>query len=87
MTVIPIVIGALSTVIKVILQGLDDLEMRGRVEIFQTRALLRTARILRRILEACCHSDSSRKLPANTVMKNFQMSFKKIIILIIFLFT
>ena len=46
-TVIPIVIGALGTVTK----RLEDLEIRGRVEIIQTAALLRSAISLRRILE------------------------------------
>ncbi len=51
MTIIPIVIGAFGTVIKGLLKGLVDLEVRGRVETIQTTALLRTARILRRVLE------------------------------------
>ena len=50
-TVIPIVIGALSTVTKGLVQGLEDLEIRGRVESIQNTALLRIARILRRVLE------------------------------------
>ena len=50
-TVIPIVIGALGTVTEELVQGLEDLEIRGRVETIQTTALLRSARILRRVLE------------------------------------
>ena len=50
-TIVPIVIGALGTVTKGLLKGLEDLEVRGRVETIQTTALLRTARILRRVLE------------------------------------
>ena len=34
-----------------VLKGLEDLEVRGRVETIQTTTLLRTARILRRFLE------------------------------------
>ena len=49
--IIPIVIGAFGTVTKGLLKGLEDLEVGGRVETIQTTALLRTARILRRILE------------------------------------
>ena len=49
MTVIPVVIGALSTVSKGFVQVLNDLEIRGRVETIQTTALLRSARILKRI--------------------------------------
>ena len=51
MTIIPIVIGAFGTVIKGLLKGLDDLEVGGRVETIQATALLRTVRILRRVLE------------------------------------
>ena len=46
-----IVIGALGTIIKGLLKGLGDLEVGGRAETIQTTALLRTARILRRILD------------------------------------
>ena len=50
-TIIPIVTGAFGTVTKGLLKGLEDLEVGGRVETIQTTALLRTARILRRVLE------------------------------------
>ena len=50
-TIIPIVISAFGTVTKGLLKGLEDLEVDGGVETIQTTALLRTARILRRILE------------------------------------
>ena len=50
-TIVPIVIGALGTVTKGLLKGLDHLEVGGWVETIQTTALLRTARILRRVLE------------------------------------
>ena len=49
--IVPIVIGALDTVTKWLLKGLEDLEVGGRVETIQMTALLRTARILRRVLE------------------------------------
>ena len=45
-TIIPIVIGAFGTVTKGLLNGLEDLEVGGRVETIQT-----TARILRKVLE------------------------------------
>ena len=51
MTTVPIVIGAFGRVTKGLLKGLADLEAGGRVETIQTTALLRTARILRRVLE------------------------------------
>ncbi len=50
-TIIPIVIGAFGTVTKGLLRGPEDSEIGGRVETIQTTALLRTARILRRVLE------------------------------------
>ena len=50
-TIIPIVIGAFGTVTKGLLKGLEDLEVGGRVETIQTTVLLRTARILRGVLE------------------------------------
>ena len=34
-----------------LLKGLEDLEIRGRVATIQTTTLLRTAKILRRVLE------------------------------------
>ena len=40
-----------NTITKGLSKGLDDLEVGGRVETIQTTALLRTARILRRVLE------------------------------------
>ena len=50
-TIIPNVIGAFRTVTKELQKGLEDLEVGGRVETIQTTTLLRTARILRRVLE------------------------------------
>ena len=51
MTVIPIVISALGTIPKGLVKRLKMLEIRGRVETIQTTVLLRSARILRRVLE------------------------------------
>ena len=50
-TVIPIVIGALGTIPKGLVKGLKELEIEGRAETIQTTALLRSTRILRRVLE------------------------------------
>ena len=50
-TIVPIVIGALNTITKGLLKGLEDLEVSGLVETIQTTALLKTARILRLVLE------------------------------------
>ena len=50
-TIVPIVIGAFGTVTRGSLKGLEELEVGGRVETIQTTALLKTARILRKVLE------------------------------------
>ena len=47
-TVTPIVISALGTVSKGLVQGLENLKIRGQVEIIQTTALSRLASILSR---------------------------------------
>ena len=45
------VIPMLGTVNQGLVQGVEDLEMREQVETIQTTELLRSARILRRVLE------------------------------------
>ena len=50
-TIIPIIIGAFSTVTNVLLKGLEELVVGGWVETIQTTELLRMARIQRRVLE------------------------------------
>ena len=81
-TVIPVVIGALGTITKGWVQGLDGLEIRGWMEIIQNSALLRSARILRIVLETCWHSDSSEKLSVSIGVKNSQRVKITIIIII-----
>ena len=49
--IVPIVIGALGSITKGLLKGLEDLEVGGRVETVQMTALLRMARILRQVLK------------------------------------
>ena len=49
--IIQIVIGAFDSVTKGLLKELEDLEVGRRVDTIQIIALLRTARILRRVLE------------------------------------
>ena len=49
-TVIPTVTGVLGTIPKGLVKGQENLEIR-QVEIFQTRALSRSTRILRKVLE------------------------------------
>ena len=48
---IPIVIGALGMVPKYSERGLEQLEIGGRIKTLETRASLRSTRILRRLLE------------------------------------
>ena len=50
-TIVPIVMGAIGTITKGLLKGLENLEFGGPVETIQMTPLLRTARILRRVLE------------------------------------
>ena len=51
MTVMPIIVGALRTVPNRLEKRLAKMEIRGKIENIQTIALLRSARILRRVLE------------------------------------
>ena len=50
-TVISVVIGALGTVPKGLESGLEELKIGERIETIQPTALLRWARILRRVLK------------------------------------
>ena len=50
-TIVPIVIGAFGTINKGLLKVLEDLKVGERIETIQMTALLRTARILRQVLE------------------------------------
>ena len=50
-TIMPIEIRALVTVTKGLVKGLQELKITGWVETVQTTALLRSTRILRRVLE------------------------------------
>ena len=59
MTVIPIAVSTHVPVTKGLIQGLEVLEIRGRVEIIQKTELLRSARLLRRVLEICFEKPSA----------------------------
>ena len=74
----PIVIGALGTVITRLVKGLEDLEIRGWVEIIQTTAEYWEESW--RLEETCCHSNSIQQPPAKAGDKISQKS--KIILLI-----
>ena len=69
-TIVPIVIGAFGTITKGLLKGLEDLEVGRRVETIQMSALLRTARILRRVLETW-EDLLSLKLQRKTICQNW----------------
>ena len=70
-TIIPIVIGAFGTVSKGLLKGLEDLEVSDRVETIQTTALLKTARILRRVLET--YGDLRRLAVTQSLVKTISL--------------
>ena len=69
-TIVPIVIGAFGAVTKGLLKGLEDLEVGGRVGTIQTTALLRTARIFRKVLETWGNLLSLR-LQTKTISQNW----------------
>ena len=52
-TIVSIVISGLATVTKGLIQGVDDLKIRRRVETIKTTALFWSARIMKRVLETC----------------------------------
>ena len=62
--VAPMVIGALCPISKGLVQGLEDLEIRGGVEAIQTTELLRSARIMRKVL-GTCHLNASERQSAD----------------------
>ena len=77
-TVTPIVIGAHGMVTKGLERRLEELEIRGRIEIIQTAASLWLAWILGRVLETqgdFCHTYSSKKNKATRKKKKNLLSF------------
>ena len=50
-TVIPVVIGTLGTILKSLEMILEEMKVSGKTETILTTALLRSVRIVRRILE------------------------------------
>ena len=77
LTVIRILSGALGTIFKGLIKGIEDLEIRGQAETINTKALVREVRILkslsdskslqvsRTLRETCYHLNSSEELSAN----------------------
>ena len=77
MKLLPTVLSALGKVTKRLVEGREDLEIRGGVETLQTTTLLKSARILKtaqEIEETCYHSDSCGKPSANAGVQNSQMT-------------
>ena len=71
----PILIGVLGTHIKVLVQGLEDLEITGRVEIFQQQYCWDRPEYWKESLareETCRNSNSRRKQSAKVDVKNSQ---------------
>ena len=48
-----VIIIALGTILKGLLSGLEEMEIRGQAVTNQTSVLFRSARILRRVPEIC----------------------------------
>ena len=67
-----VIIDALGTVPKGLVKKMEELEIRGGTETIQTTALLRSTRILRRVLETCCRADSSETTSNNAGVRNWQ---------------
>ena len=70
---IPVVIRALGTITKELVQGLEDSEIRGPVETIQATALLRTTRIRRRVGDLLSLGLLWKTI-SNARVKNAQMS-------------
>ena len=72
-TVIPIVISTLCIVTKGLVQGLENLEIRGGVKTIKTTAFLYRAeywQVSRRLEGTCYRSDSSESPSANVDVRN-----------------
>ena len=72
MTLIPIVVGILRMGQRVLEKRFGELEIRERIDTIQTKALLKSARIPRRVLDTCCYSNFGEKPPVKTGEKNTQ---------------
>ena len=68
-TIVPIVIGAFSTVTEGLLNGLEDLKVGGRVETIQTTELLKTAQNTEK-----SSGDLRRLVVSQTPVKNHQLT-------------
>ena len=67
----PVVIIALGTILKGLVKGVEDLEIRWQVDTILTTALSRSARIQRRILKSLAFTQTSvEDQSPNTSVKN-----------------
>ena len=73
MKVIPILVGTFWTILKGLVKGLEDLDIRGQVDTIQTTTFLRSIRI-ESFDETCCRSKFSEKPSGFVVVKNSQSS-------------
>ena len=75
---IPIMIGALGTISIVLVRGMENLEIRGRVESIQIKALLRPAIILRRVLETPVKEHQLVLLYKNSLTKSHMQKLQSV---------
>ena len=80
-TVIPIVIDALGMILKGLIKGMEELEIRGHTETIQDQPEYWGE--FWRLEETCCHSDSSKRLSVNDGEENSKGIIMIIIIIII----
>ena len=69
--ILPIVISTFGTVTEGLIKGLEDLEIKGRVDTIQTTAWLKSARYwgdFWRLEGTCCHWNSSERPSADAVL-------------------
>ena len=74
-TIILIVTGDLGTVTKGLIMGLEDLEIRRKVETIKLLHYWDRSKYCEgswRLEETCCHSNSSERPSANAAVKNSQ---------------
>ena len=71
-TSIPSVIGAVGTIPDGLVKRQEVLEFGGWASAMNTKEMLRSARILRKVLEPCCKLDSIERLSSYPGAKNSQ---------------
>ena len=69
-TIVPIVIGALSTVTHGLIQGVEELEISGPSKLLDYWDRPEYREESWRLEETCCHSNSSERPSADANVKN-----------------